>query len=1085
MQDPDFAPAVNAPPALRHTLDVRLAQTLPGWPAQFTPSVQVSQYVQGTPPTPVSVVNPFTDPQIVQQLQVNPPNLPMFQTGTVPFFGDYIDIAGPTFVPQGTGWRFNIQSQDPDTTRVVWTDNRNVVQPADGDWTHYTPVNLSAASTPSVFDPTQNRPACLPGQAGMRNQDIFTAQVSQGPIITAKNTFKPLDPALQRAFPVSIQNTQLTDRTYSLTLNPPPGVNASFAQTGPALQSIVVVAPALSSISRNVYATLSGSAVPTQAITVSITDTGSPANSTTVIINGDVSNPNIANPNIANPNIANPNIANVEVYTPNIANPNIANPNIANPNIANPNIANPNIANPNIANMVVANPNIANPNIANPNIANPNIANPNIANPNIANPNIANESITDVSYNLTNYGNTSTTYTLQTLTSQAPPAGVIVQVIVSKVSLSPTLASVAGANSCQIAVTPTYYPVININNAALSDVANAGNPTSNDASVSVAPNETVLVTIRLAGNLGTYQPLQALAPVVIAPATSTKTPGGTPPPPTIALQLLPAVLPAATASGQYTAPALKAIGGTPGANGIVYSWSMVTPGSWLTISNTGVLSGIAPAGASGPYNFTVQVSDGTLAVTRPFTVLVNPAPAITALALPATDQGLAYPSQQLQVTGGTAPFGPWSATGLPANLNLSAAGVLSGTVASAVNTSFQASVTDANGVTATRAFNLVVNAPLQILTGSLSATETTAPYSVQLTSAGGTAPLGNWSFTGSLPLGLQLSQSGLLSGVASQTGPANFTVSISDAAGATATRALSIQVGAGPSLQPATFNASTGANASFPLSVTNGTAPFTYSITSGSLPPAMQLSGGTISGAPNQAGSYAFTVSVSDALKATASANYTINVSSNSISSTQTLPPGFPYAPYGPYQMVGPSQGLYWSSNNVPDGLQLSSGGSLSGSPTTPGTTQVLFQYGSDSFSPGSFTLPLTVVGPSVNNITNIKLNGVATQHIAVLPGAQIQVTVDYNIYNGNYCPSCIRQVAIGFAGQSQAQACAYNGIPTQPASGTGVSVTVTAPSTPGRYYLSEEGTFQYSCGPWNPNDTGAYFAQVDVVYGN
>ena len=38
--------------------------------------------------------------QPLEQLQVNPPNLPMFKLGTVPFIGDYIDLApAPSFVP--------------------------------------------------------------------------------------------------------------------------------------------------------------------------------------------------------------------------------------------------------------------------------------------------------------------------------------------------------------------------------------------------------------------------------------------------------------------------------------------------------------------------------------------------------------------------------------------------------------------------------------------------------------------------------------------------------------------------------------------------------------------------------------------------------------------------------------------------------------------------------------------------------------------------------------------------------------------------------------------------------------------------
>ena len=112
---PDFPSFTNfivdpAPPyasdARRQTLDVRAAQAKPGNPPAFLPSVQVSQYAFGST---------ADNPGVIQQLEVNPPNLPMFQSGTLPFIGDYIDVAGPTFIANHDGtWRFNNQPADPD-----------------------------------------------------------------------------------------------------------------------------------------------------------------------------------------------------------------------------------------------------------------------------------------------------------------------------------------------------------------------------------------------------------------------------------------------------------------------------------------------------------------------------------------------------------------------------------------------------------------------------------------------------------------------------------------------------------------------------------------------------------------------------------------------------------------------------------------------------------------------------------------------------------------------------------------------------------------------------------------------------------
>ena len=75
-------------------------------------------------------------------MQFNPPNLPLFRQGTVPFMGDYLDLApAPAFV-QGTNgqWSFNTQPTGSSVAHAFWTDNRDVRPPVDGNWQNYTPV---------------------------------------------------------------------------------------------------------------------------------------------------------------------------------------------------------------------------------------------------------------------------------------------------------------------------------------------------------------------------------------------------------------------------------------------------------------------------------------------------------------------------------------------------------------------------------------------------------------------------------------------------------------------------------------------------------------------------------------------------------------------------------------------------------------------------------------------------------------------------------------------------------------------------------------------------------------------------------
>jgi hypothetical protein len=87
---------------------------------------------------------------------------------------------------------------------------------------------------------------------------------------------------------------------------------------------------------------------------------------------------------------------------------------------------------------------------------------------------------------------------------------------------------------------------------------------------------------------------------------------------------------------------------------------------------------------------------------------------------------------------------------------------------------------------------------LTIGTTSLPIAAAGAPYWVILAASGGTAPY-TWSLAaGSLPPNLALSAAGTLSGTPAGSGPTSFTVEVTDAAGAVAAAALSLEVNTMP-----------------------------------------------------------------------------------------------------------------------------------------------------------------------------------------------------------------------------------------------------------------------------------------------
>jgi hypothetical protein len=238
-------------------------------------------------------------------------------------------------------------------------------------------------------------------------------------------------------------------------------------------------------------------------------------------------------------------------------------------------------------------------------------------------------------------------------------------------------------------------------------------------------------------------------------------------------------LPNGTQNSAY-AQTLQATGGTA-----PLTWSVssgVLPAG-LTLSSTGVLSGTPSV--YGSFAFTIQVVDTsvphqtsaqayTLVLAAPLTILTTTVPNATVNA--------AY-STILASSGGNAPI-TWSISSgsLPANLTLSATGVISGTPTQTSTSSFTVKATDATSSSASQNLTLTVTAlsPLTITTSSVPNGNVGIAYTTTFAATGGTVPY-TWSLaTGSLPAGLSLSTAGVLSGTPTTIGTSSFTIQVKD-----------------------------------------------------------------------------------------------------------------------------------------------------------------------------------------------------------------------------------------------------------------------------------------------------------------
>lgn len=427
------------------------------------------------------------------------------------------------------------------------------------------------------------------------------------------------------------------------------------------------------------------------------------------------------------------------------------------------------------------------------------------------------------------------------------------------------------------------------------------------------------------------------------------------------------------------------VAATGGAGALTYA---VTSGSLpakLSLSSAGAITG-TPSTA-GTSSFKVTASDGYGDTgTGSFSITVNyPQLTVTTSSLPTGYAGSTYPATTLAASGGSNSGYGWtwaaaSGSSLPAGLNLSAAGVITGKPTTAGSYSVVVTVTDSASNTANATLSLTVDAAVSVTTASLPTGYAKSVYpNTTLDATGGAGSPYTWTWaaaTGSsLPAGLSLSSGGVLSGTPTTAGAYSVVVTAEDSAKNTGSATLTLTVDAGITISPGTvpggYQGTPYVSTTLTASGGSGTGySFTWAAASGSsLPPGLSLSaGGTISGTPTAAGSYSVVVTVKDSANNTAQATYSITIEATIAITTTTLPTGYANSAYPSTTLAatGGSGGFTWtwaaaSGSSLPAGLSLSTGGVITGTPTTAGAYSVVVTVKDSASHTQTATLTLTV----------------------------------------------------------------------------------------------------------------------------
>jgi len=584
---------------------------------------------------------------------------------------------------------------------------------------------------------------------------------------------------------------------------------------------------------------------------------------------------------------------------------------------------------------------------------------------------------------------------------------------------------------------------------------------------------------------------------------------------TVVVTPAPSITTTSLANGTVGTAYSASLAATGGAGTL--AWSLASGSSLpagLSLSNAGAISGTPTA--SGKTTFTVKVTDasggqpGPVSATEQLSLTIA-TPAIVVSISPSAQTTMDQ-AQTLNftatLTNDTTNAGvKWSVSGTTCTGAACGAFTNSTVTAATYNapatvaSNMTVSVTATSIADPTKSMSsAVVATPAPSVTTTTLADGTVGTaYNATLQGGGGAGSL-TWALASgsSLPAGLSLSSAGAISGTPTAAGTTKFTVKATDASGGqqgpvSATKQLSLVVEPTPLTVVTTSLPSGVANAAYsePLQASGGTPPYTWTVApKSSLPTWLAISGSgtswTISGTPTAAGTFNFSLVVTDSSTPQQSQTQALTLTINkaaacSDSGSESLLKGqyaFMLSGYTESGFLGASGSFTADGTGKIKAGVIDSNGALVQSDVSLDTAQSFYRVGSNHLgcltivtSSGTFTTKLSVGGIASNVATEGRLvewdDATNVKYLSATGQIRKQ-TVPTSLPSGNYA----YQLTGAYGSSNQYRTGVVGMITTKPGSSGG---TVTG----GEYDINVEGVINDGNGLSKPYSdmTGTYSA--------